>query len=204
MKSLTSRILVSALLISTAGAVLAVQNWIKTKSKEGSVTVSTPPNWFVADDSDPAYKARVADLKKNNPKLAASMSGSGDQNQILRMMDGGDKGADGYIDNFNIVKKPAGGLTDAYFPQVGAEILKMMPFKTKGEYKVLQLSNGKALSYWGTMDIKTADGGKVGVDLLGFMFVKNDNLFVYSFGTHEGNMKTKKAEYEKIVKSATF
>src|SRR5690349_18495290 len=134
MKSTTSRILACLMLVGSAGAVLAVQNWIKAKSKDGSVTISVPPAWFVADDSDPAYKARVEDLRKNNPKLGAMMSNNGDKDQILRMMDGKDDGADGYIDNFNIVKKSAGGLTDKYFEQVGAEVLKMMPFKKKGEY----------------------------------------------------------------------
>jgi hypothetical protein len=205
MKSLTFRIMAGVLLVGAAGAVISMQaDWIKTKSKEGSVTLQTPPTWYVADDSDPEYIKRVEEVRKNNPKLGAMMSGGGstDKNQILRMMDGADDGTDGYLDNFNLVKRPAGGLTEKYFKEVGDEILKQMPFRKKGEYKIIDTPLGKALSYWGTMDIALADKSKLGVDLLGYMLVKNDNLYVFSFGASEGNMKNRKETYEKILKSA--
>lgn len=194
------RIIAGLTLLSVAGAVISQTDWISTKTKDGSVTLKAPPSYIVTDDSDPEYKARVEEVRKNNPKLAQSMDQKQDLNQILRMLDSEDMGEDGYIDNFTIVKREAPGLTPAMFGEVGKEILKAMPFKKKGEYKVIDSPNGKALNYWGSMDVKT-DTTTVGVDIMGYMMVKGDNLYVVTFGTNEGNMKKKRPDFDKIFQS---
>lgn len=209
MKSLTLRIMAGVLLVSTAAAVISKQtDWVKTKSKEGSVTVQAPSTWYVADENDPEFKTRMEEVRKNNPELAAIMKGPAQEGQILRMLDGEDDGLDGYIDNFTIVKNVAGGLTDKMFKEVGTEILKQMPFRKeggkKGEYKIIDTPNGKALTYWGVMDVTLPDKSSVGVDLLGYMLVKNDNLYVFTFGTKEGSLKERRKDYEKILTTAKF
>lgn len=200
MKSITLRIIAGLSLLSVATAVISQTDWVTTKSKEGSVTMKAPPSWIVVDASDPEYKKSLEEVRKNNPKLAQAMGQQQDLNQILRMLDADDLGEDGYIDNMTIIKREAPGLTPAMFGEVGKEIMKQMPFKKKGEYKVVDSPNGKALNYWGAMDIKT-DSNTVGVDLMGYMLVKGDNLYVVTFGTVEGNMKTRKTDYDKMFQS---
>ena len=194
-------ILVLAAAIAATVVTARQTDWVKTTTKDGSLTLQAPAGWMVADTKDPEYIKRRDDILSKNPKLSGQTKPGEDDSQILMMMDMNDSPDDGYLNNVNVVKKPNPGLSAKDYKAVGDAIMQQLPLKGKGKYEVIDLPLGKALTYSGALKIATADRGEVVMDALGYLFIKGDVFYVVTFGTHEGNMKNVRATYEKIAKS---
>lgn len=202
----TSRILAAVLI---AGSLLAhavqEKDWVKVKTKDSAITFMVPPGFMTNDPNDPALKAAYDKIKQDNPKLAKMMSNEvKNDEQTLLMYDLNDSPDDGALDNFNVITKKNPGITDKHLGDVGKQIVASLPSVGKAEYKVIDLPFGKAVSYWGTIDMKFPDGSQKKIDLLGYMFLKGDKLHVVSFATGEAQLKEKRKTFEGIVKSAKF
>lgn len=191
------------LLAATVVAVVAQDNLMPVTTKDGAVTFQMPSTWILGDVNDPTYKANYEKIKQNNPALAASMDNqANDENMQLYMLDGADSQDDGFWDNLNVKAQVIPGMSPKLYKDVADVMLKQMPFKGKGEYKIVDMPHGKTLTYWGTIKVVTPDKREIGMDMKGYIFSKGDKMYVLTFATGENQLKQKGEGWDKIVKSA--
>lgn len=200
MKSLLLESVIGVAAISSIVGFTQTSDWTAITSRDGSFTMSAPSGWMVADEKDPAYIKRFEEITKANPNIKSTFKKSENNDQILLLFNMNDTGEDGYVDNLNVIKKPHGGLTASMFPEVGKAITEQAK-GSKVVWKVIESPNGKTLEYTMSMKLAVPDSGEISMDVLGYMLLKGDNMFIVTFGTKQGELKDKKATYEKMMKS---
>lgn len=202
MKNTISKLLLLLLLVASAFAIAQEKDWIKATTKDGAITFQVPPGYFMNDPNDPVAKARTEQIIKDNAKLAKMVTSPASDDQTLQMYDLNDSPDDGVLDGFNVLTVKNPGLENKHLGEVGKQTVAGLPMVGKGEYKVVDFPAGKAVSYWGTIEIKLPEGETKRMDLLGYVLLKGDKMHVVSFATAAGTLKEKKPLFEKIMKSA--
>jgi hypothetical protein len=184
----------------TALAAQVPDNWQKVTTEDGSLSVSVPGEWLVSDPNDPTFQAEYEKVRANNPEWAKKMSekpvGAA---LVVYDMDAISTGKMGVL---NVIKSKGNGLTTKMYGDVAKEIAKGLPLKGKLNHKILDLPVGKSLSYWGTLEIAVESGSKRELDLLAYLFLKNEDLYILQFMCDGNDLKTKRETFEKVAKSA--
>lgn len=191
-----------ALLIVSA-ALIAAQpfqdGWSKYTTQEGTLSLSLPPQYLLTNSDDPTAQAEYEKIRQNNPKMAKMMDEK-PQNAILSAVNM-DEVMTGKVGVVQVMKSPNGGLTHAMYGAVAKEIAKGLTMKGKLEHKIVDLPVGKTLTYWGTMILNT-EAGKQEMDILAYLFLKGEDLYILQFVSEAGGLKANRETWEKIAKSA--
>lgn len=194
--------------IALAGALFGTwatarqDDWKPATTRDGSLSLSLPQGWMVADEKDPEYIKAHDEISKSNPALGSAMKSSTNEDQVLMMYDMKDSIDDGQINNLNVIKKTVKGISPNLYEQIGKKILATLPIKGKGEYKTIDLPVGKTLTYTATVVSQQPQGGDVTIDVVGYLFCKGEVMYVVTLSAAEGKMKDKQELYEKIIKTA--
>lgn len=164
--------------------------------------MKAPEGWSIADPNDPAYKESVEKIKANNPKMA-NMFDSNNTNQFeIYLFDFGTATTKG-VNNFNMKSMKDTGLTVKMYPDVAKEIIKQTNM-TKTGYKVIDMPAGKTLSYWGSLKIALGDGNFFDVNSYGYMTIKGNMVYIYTFTTTPDADKVQKPIIEAMAKSVVL
>lgn len=168
---------------------------VKTKNHstaDNKFTVSLPESWVKVDPKDPVFVQSRTQLKDKNPKIAAMMDQQMEGSDFALMVyDFGDDVADGFIDNMNVVFRPQAGLQESMLSQVGDQIASMLPAKGAVKHEVVKTKFGQTLTYSATLEVEV-ETGKLLVDVLGYLFLKNGDMYVVTFGCGGGQLPAKR------------
>jgi hypothetical protein len=193
-------LLASAALMGTFATALQ-DNWQKFTTKDGKLSIKLPQTWGILDANDPNFQAALRKINELNPKLAKSMDPSKPTNYALQCYDYGDDISDGAMDNMNVVIAKNPGITEKEYGLVGNEILKGIEWDGKGNQKVVSMPQGKMLHYWGTMKFKVDETTTSKADVMGYLMIKGENLYILTFSMGGGQMGKKRENVEKMMKT---
>jgi hypothetical protein len=185
-------------LLSTA---IGQADWTAITSKDGFLTLKFPAGWTAVDQDSAAFQKTIEELRKNNPNMVKMLEGTDGKDMALQVFDLNDDPSDG-ADNMNlkIAKNP--GITDKDLGEVGKAILAQMPFKGKKESKIVNMPQGKTLTYWGDMETKLEGGQVLNIQVMGYLYLKADKMLIITFSTSNGKMAKLRETFDKIVKTA--
>lgn len=193
--------ILAVMAVAAVAAQVDTKNWSRFSTKDGSLSIMLPQGWGMADANDPKLKDTLDKLAKENPHLANMMKQRANQDDIkLMAYDFSDANLEDGMDNMNVIIMKNPGLTEKDYPAVGKEVLDSIPFKGKGETKVVNLSFGKAVTYWGTMEV-SVEKTTLQMDLLGAVFVKGDKMFVVTLTVGKDGLKNQRAKLDQIMQT---
>lgn len=187
--------------IAIFAAAIAQSDWTPITTKDGFLTLRFPAGWISADQDSETFKKTIEDLKKNNPKMAKMLETADNKSMALNAYDMNDDPSDG-SDNMNVKVEKNPGLTEKQLGEVGKVLMQQIPFKSKKDYKVVDMPVGKTLSYWGDMEAKLEGGQVLNMQILGYIYLKSDKMVVVTFTTSGTKMEKLRPIFEKIFKSA--
>jgi hypothetical protein len=183
--------------VGLAAVALAQSDWKSVTSREGTLTALLPPNWVLNSVGDAEMAKRLEEFKASNPRLAQLMDPKTNERQILLAFDPANR-----VDSLNVIKNPGAGLTPDMYDMVADALKSSLAQSLVGEFRSakIDLPVGRAFKYWMTMKAKT-NGVESILDLYNVMFVHSDQLYVVTFGTEAGQMKSRQAVWDKIIAS---
>ncbi|MEZ5162506.1 MAG: hypothetical protein R2688_01900 [Fimbriimonadaceae bacterium] len=170
--------------------------------KSGTFSIEVAKDWINIDTNDPIFKESFEMMKQENPKLAQIMNQSQKGEYEIYAMDSADDPSDGYVSTLNLIIRESGGLTPAMLPAVKDQVLQSIPFKAgTAKAEISKTQFGETLTFFGIMEVQTMFG-KIDIMAHGYLFVKEDQLYVLTFGSKSDEYKKNKPIFEKIFKSA--
>ena len=170
--------------------------------KSGTFSIEVAKDWINIDTNDPIFKESFEMMKQENPKLAQIMNQSQKGEYEIYAMDSADDPSDGYVSTLNLIIRESGGLTPAMLPAVKDQVLQSIPFKSgTAKAEISKTQFGETLTFFGIMEVQTMFG-KIDIMAHGYLFVKEDQLYVLTFGSKSDEYKKNKPIFEKIFKSA--
>lgn len=176
-------------------------DWTAITSKDGFLTLSFPAGWAAIDQDAATFEKTMEELRKNNPKMAKMLESGNTKDMALQVYDLNDDPSDG-ADNMNVKIAKNPGVTEKDLGAVGKAILDQLPLKGKKESKIVNMPQGKTLTYWGDMDAKLESGQVLEVQIMGYLYLKADKMVILTFSTSNKKLPKLRETFDKIVKTA--
>ena len=195
-----SLILLALTSFAVAGAqsVVSTKDWKSFKSKDAKFTIKTPKSWQNSDPNDPASKAAMETIKKNNPNMAKLFENQDNQFELYLLDISGD--ASKGLNNLNLKVLKDSGLTSAMYGDVAAGILKQTGMKNSG-WKLIELPAGKSMTYWGELAIALGEGQTMNLKVYGYLITKANMTYICTMTTMPDKDKVQKPIFEAMAKS---
>jgi hypothetical protein len=198
-----SLILLAFATFAVAGSQNAVstKDWKSFATKDGKFTIKTPKSWQNSDPNNPASKAAMETIKKNNPKMAKLFENQDNQFELYLLDIGGDSSKG--LNNVNLKVLKDSGLTAAMYPEVAAGILKQTGMKNSG-WKLLTLPAGKSMTYWGDLAVSLGEGHTMNLKVYGYLITKANMSYICTMTTMPERDKVQKPIFEAMAQTMTL
>ena len=180
---------------------VSTKDWKSFVTKDGKFTIKTPKSWQNSDPNDPASKAAMETIKKNNPNMAKLFENQDNQFELYLLDLGGDS-VNG-LNNVNLKVLKDSGLTIAMYPDVAAGILKQTGMKNSG-WKLLTLPAGKSMTYWGDLAVSLGEGKTMNLKVYGYLITKANMTYICTMTTMPERDKMQKPIFDAMSKSITL
>lgn len=170
----------SPVAVNTPAKPALPDGWTEVKSKDGKLKMAVPPNWVVADASNPEFVKVLDDLSKANPGMAKIDPSS----FYFMCMDSKQKNK--FSDNLNVVKKSVGQtlpFNDETAKQLKDELAKAMPVQGDLEMEITKVPAGEAFRYRAELKIATGAGKSVNSYAIGYMLFQGTDMYIVTFST---------------------
>ncbi len=182
------------------------KDWTRFNTRDNSLSLKLPKGWDQADmnsGNTAKFQKTMDSLSKENPKLATMMKAN-QSNESIKFIayDYSDKDLSDGMDNISVTVNPNSDITESMYPEVTKQIMSRIPFKGKGESKIVELPVGKAIACWGAMEVQM-DGSTLPMDLYGVFFVKNGKMFMVTVTVGKDGLKKNRGKIEQIMQTLT-